>query len=287
MKKITFLCFLFALSFSTIAQEMSKEQFNNLSDANKELYNKLNNEFLQREARISAYILNNNIKRSYTDEKGQFFYMRDIINNVPIYTTTDNTNAAIATKTNQLQVGGAMGLDLDGTGMIVGVWDEGPAQSTHPEFASTTGGSRVTILDSGNLTETGPFNSHGTHVSGTIAANGTDPAAKGMATNVSIRNYNFSNDSVEMLSAVTDPNNPIILSNHSYGVPVDFYVTANQQWTMGAYTNDSRTVDELAFNNPQYLSVHSAGNNGNTSYNGQLVSGYDKLLVVVKVQQMI
>jgi len=246
-------------------QDMSKEHYNSLSDANKELYDRLVNQQIEREAKVKSYLLINNAKRSYTNEAGEFFYMRDIVNGYPIYVTSDNANSALATKTNQLQVGGALGLDLDGSGIIIGVWDEGPAQSTHSEFVGTNGLSRITVLDSGNLTETGPFNSHGTHVSGTIAAKGEDPAAKGMATNVNIRNYNFSNDSAEMLAAATDPTNPIFLSNHSYGVPVGFYIAASQEYVMGAYTQSSRTVDEIAYNNPMYLSVHSAGNNGNKS----------------------
>jgi len=277
MKKTIFLCLLYLLSNFVFAQDISKEQFISLSDANKELYNRLSNEQIQREARINTYVLDNKVKRGYTNNDGVFFYMRDIVNGYPIYVTTDNANSALATKTNQLQVGGALGLDLDGTGIIVGVWDEGPAQSTHPEFSGANNVSRITVEDSGNLTESGPFNSHGTHVSGTIGANGVDPAAKGMATNVNIRNYNFSNDSAEMFLAVTDLTNPIFLSNHSYGVPVASYVASGQEWRMGAYTQDAINIDELAFNNPKYLAVYSAGNDGNATYNGQLLAGYDKL----------
>ncbi|MBF8150104.1 S8 family serine peptidase [Winogradskyella sp. F6397] len=274
---ILFISFLSLLTSLVFSQEMSKEHYNSLSNSNKELYSTLKLEQNQRESRVKAYLFSHNIKRSYTDEDGSFFYMKDVINGSPIYVTTDNVSAALATKTNQLQVGGALGLDLDGTGIIVGIWDEGPAQSTHPEFAGNNGVSRVTVLDSGNLTESGPFNSHGTHVSGTIGATGVDAAAKGMATNVTIRNYNFSDDSSEMLAAVTNTTSPIFLSNHSYGVPVASYVNSNQEWVMGAYTSDSRTIDQLIYNNPQYLSVHSAGNNGQTSFNGQRVPGYDKL----------
>lgn len=265
------------MSAVVFGQDMSKEQFNSLSSENRDLYTRLYYENIQREEKVNLYLRTHNVKRSFTDEGGEFFFMHDIINDNPIYITTDNAFAALATKTNQLQVGGEMGLHLDGSDVVVGVWDEGPAQSTHPEFSVSPGVFRVSILDFENLSESGEFNNHGTHVTGTIAAKGADPAAKGMATNVAIRSYNFQNDSNEMITAVTDLISPIILSNHSYGFSLDTYVSANLQWVMGAYTQDSRTIDEILFNNPKYLSVHSAGNSGTTSYDGQIAPGYDKL----------
>ena len=255
---------------------MSSKQFEGLSDANKALYNELNSAQIQREERIVLYLLNHNIKRRYYSKNGGVSEIRDIVNGKPIYVSTDNADASNATKTNQLQVGGALGLDLDGTGMLVGVWDGGPVQKTHPEFADASGVSRVTVVEFQDTDGDNVESAHGTHVAGTISAKGVDPAAKGMATNVKIRSYNFNNDKVEMLAAVTDATNPLILSNHSYGLGVDNFVDSNQ-WFMGAYVQESRNLDELAFNNPKYLSVHSAGNDGITSYVGGLVSGYDKL----------
>jgi hypothetical protein len=248
---------------------MSKEQFNSLSDANKELYQKLTAQHSQREARVKSYLMNNDLKRNYSNEKGDFFHMRDVVNGVPMYISTDNVNAAIATKTNQLQIGGAMGLDLDGTGVVVAIWDGGPVSSTHPEFGDVLGTSRVTLVNFGEQYDGGI--AHATHVGGTIAAKGLDPIAKGMAPNVSLTSYDFFNDLVEIITGVTSVSEPVYLSNHSYG-----FVTANSA-VRGAYVQNSRSLDELAYNNPKYLGVHSAGNNGFSNSSGQLFPGLDKL----------
>jgi len=276
MKKILLICFLTFLSNFVSAQEMSAKQLEGLSEANKALYNELNIAQIQREERIVSYVLANNIKRRYYSSNGGVSEIKDIVNGKPIYVSTDNADAAIATKTNQLQVGGALGLDLDGTGMLVGLWDGGPVQKTHPEFADASGVSRINVVEIQDTDGQNMESDHGTHVAGTIGARGVDPDAKGMATNVNIKSYNFNNDMVEMLTAVTDVSNPIILSNHSYGLSVDNF-GENNPWFMGAYVQDSRNLDEIAFNNPKYLPVYSAGNDGNVFYTGGLVSGYDKL----------
>ncbi|MFK7832787.1 MAG: S8 family serine peptidase [Winogradskyella sp.] len=277
MKNFIFLCFIVLISNAALAQEMSKEQFNSLSEENKTLYNRLVIEHIEREARVNAYLLSKGVKRRHVNADGSEFEIRDIINGHPIYYATDNTEAAIATKTNQLQVGGALGLDLDGSGMTVGVWDGGPVQSSHPEFAIPPISSRVLGIDSETPDGDSGFSNHGTHVAGTIGASGVDPLAKGMATAVEIKSYGWINDYSEMITAATDINNPIYLSNHSYGVPVSTYVDTSSEEVMGAYIQDSRTIDEIVYNNPKYLPVLSAGNSGNTTYSGQNFPGLDKL----------
>jgi len=279
MKKIIISFFFLCLALNlAIAQKMSDEQFNSLSEANKELYLRLVSEQNQREARINAYLLSNkDVKRRYIAENGGEYEIKDILNGHPIYFSTDNVAAAQATKTDQLQVGGALGLDLDGNGMVVGVWDGGPVQSTHPEFSTSIIDSRVTVLNTDTPDGSAAFSNHGTHVAGTIGASGVDPAAKGMATDVDIKSYSWTNDYAEMLGAATDLVSPIVLSNHSYGVPVTSYVNSGQEWVMGAYIQDSRNADELVYNNPQYLPVYSAGNNGLNTYSGQSIAGLDKL----------
>lgn len=230
-------------------------------------------------ARIKSF-LNNNPKHLFFFKKNsKSFTLYDIIDGKPIYKSTDNKAAGIATKTNQLHAGGSLNLNLDGSGMTVGVWDAGPAQNDHPEFANATNtGSRILVMD--NTTTDGVVgpDGHGTHVTGTISAKGADPSALGMAPNVTVKSYNWTNDESEMVTAATTATNPILLSNHSYGVPID-QGSGNQldAWYMGAYTQDAQDVDNIAKNNPMYLIVASAGNNGNTNYNGGLYAGYDKL----------
>ena len=101
-------------------------------------------------------------------------------------------------------MGGNLGLNLDGLGIIIGEWDGGAVLASHQEF-----GGRVTQMDN-------PENSssHATHVAGTMIGNGIDHDASGMAYRASLNAYDWSNDESEIALAAADG---LILSNHSYG----------------------------------------------------------------------
>jgi hypothetical protein len=281
MKKIHFICLLFGMSMIVNAQKMSKSHFNSLDKNNKSLYEKLIVQDSLRTLRIDTYINSNPSisKIKYDRSTNKTYVLKDVIEGKPVYVTTHNEDAAKATGTNHLQVGGSLGLDLDGTNFTVGVWDGGALQTNHTEFLDATGtSSRVVNMETLNTNGTNDLSSHGTHVSGTIGARGARPSAKGMATNVSIRAYNFNNDSPEMLFEATNPGGSIILSNHSYGVPVDQGGGSRlDPWLMGAYSQDAVVVDEIASLNPKYLMVFSAGNDGNVSYTGGMYFSSDKL----------
>lgn len=268
-------CFsVLCLSNSIGAQNLSP----NTSKANKALIQMFDKQEEERNSRVQTFLsLNPTVKKSLSTALNTI-YIYDIVNNKPIYKSTDNLNASLATKTNHLQAGGSLNLNLDGSGMTIGVWDGGPAQSTHPEFANATNtASRVTIVDNATVDGDTGFSSHGTHVAGTISAKGVSPTAKGMATNVNVKSYNWSNDESEM-TAAANAVNPIILSNHSYGVPIlQNDGSKIDAWFMGAYTQDARDVDVIAHNNKKYLVVASAGNSGTTTYTGGMYPGYDKL----------
>lgn len=164
----------------------------------------------------------------------------------PIYRSTQNTNAAISSGANTLRDQSAP-YGLDGTGIKVGVWDGGSVRNTHQEFNTT----RVVKKNS-----TSPVDDHATHVAGTIGANGTTAASKGMAPKVAIDSYEWTNDYAEMTAAAaataTDTAR-IPLSNHSYGYNA---VTAD----MGRYETECNTLDALAASLPYYLVFWAAGN---------------------------
>ncbi len=246
----------------------------NMSEANKKLLKELNEQEESRVQRVNNFLLNNpDVKATYKDGIN-IKHIYDILDGKPIYKATDNLEAARATKTDRLWSGGNLGLNLDGAGMTVGVWDGGPAQDTHPEFDNAaSSASRMDNIETAIVDGDTGFSSHATHVAGTIAAKGVNSNAKGMASNVNVKSYNWINDEAEMVNAVNDPTNPIIISNHSYGVPADNV----DPWVMGAYTQDARDIDNISRNNPKYLIVASAGNQGNYNYTGGLFSGYDKL----------
>lgn len=184
----------------------------------------------------------------------------------PIYYTTDNVNAAKSTRVNFLHNAGGMGLNLEGQGMTVREWDGDRVRETHTAF-----GGRVTVVDD----PAGTLSGHSTHVCGTMIASATPAAVKGMAPQATARTFNWTNDESEALSEVQLG---MLVSNHSYGVPLTGTGGPLASWIIGAYIYDTAAWDEIAYLSPYYLKVASAGNDGNSTANTDpIASGFDKL----------
>ena len=187
----------------------------------------------------------------------------------PIYYTTRNQDAAISTRTDYINIGGASGLALDGQNMTAHVWDGGIARSTHQEYDGSGGSNRFSIGDG-----TATIDDHATHVTGTMIASGVETASKGMAPRAQAIGYDWNGDLSEVTIAAMDG---MLISNHSYGedsfsLP-DYY--------FGAYTTISRDWDDLFYNAPYYLMVMAGGNTGNVNYNDSPLEGnstYDKFV---------
>lgn len=190
-----------------------------------------------------------------------------------IYYTTENVDAARSTRTNHLNSGGSLGLNLDGQNMTAHVWDGGHARASHQEYDGPGGNNRVTIRDAASEGGT-QLNFHAAHVTGTVMASGVQANAKGMAPQAKVDGYMWNNDAAEATTAAA---NGMLISNHSYGFRSD--LVPDQYF--GAYIDESRNWDEIMFNAPFYLMVVAAGNDGNqNSYNGSPLDGnssYDKL----------
>lgn len=186
----------------------------------------------------------------------------------PIYYSTDNANAARSTRTNFLNTGGALGLNLNGQGMIARVWDGGTVRRTHNLLSP-----RVTTVDDPSGTS---YSDHATHVTGTVIANNSVGSTKGMAYQATARTFNWTNDQSEALNEIVGG---MLLSNHSYGVPVTGESgTTLPAWYIGAYTSSANAWDDIVYNAPYYLPVMSAGNDGNNNNNtNPIASGFDKL----------
>lgn len=185
----------------------------------------------------------------------------------PLYYASDNVNAARSTRTNHLHSGGSLGLNLEGQGMTVRVWDGGRVRATHSAF-----GGRVTVVD--DLTQ--DLNFHSTHVTGTMIASANPASVKGMAPQASARTFNWTDDESEALSEVQLG---MLVSNHSYGVPISGTTGPLPSWLIGSYISDSQAWDEIAYLSPFYLQVASAGNDGDNNANTDpLAPGYDKLV---------
>lgn len=182
-------------------------------------------------------------------ENGQTGYLVGVHENGdPVYRTTYNSGAAVTSRINRINSGGALGLQLNGQNMFVGVWDQNIPMITHSDF-----GGRVQILD-GATTQT---SLHSTHVVGTVAGSGSGNAsARGMAYQANVYGLDWNNDYSEMALVATYG---VLVSNHSYGQ----IAGQLQEFQFGAYTSRSRDMDLLAANAPYFLSVHAAGNDRN------------------------
>jgi len=159
-----------------------------------------------------------------------------------LYRTTHNVNAAISTAVNLIQ---SAPYNLNGTNILVGVWDEGAARPTHQEF-----GGRVTVRDGA------ANNDHATHVAGTIIASGVTAAAKGMATAARIDSYNWTNDISEMFSAGAadaTQTNKVLISNHSYGYLSGWeYINGGSPYRLWTYYGDGSTATGYEYDYGRY-----------------------------------
>ena len=182
-------------------------------------------------------------------------------NGKPKYVMTTNREGAITTRTNKVHTGGGAGLDLNGEDMILGVWEVGDVNLSHPLLEN-----RVTQIDNPS-----GISNHATHVSGTMIGSATPNggSTKGMAPMAEIISYTAQSDSGEMIAAAA---NGLLVSNHSYGMNIEFA----ELWQLGFYTNDAKGVDNISYNAPYYTSVWSAGNDRQSGVNtGD--GGYDYL----------
>ncbi len=207
---------------------------------------------------------------------GRFLELQKVVDGKPIYYTTFNVDAAKSTRTDHLNSGGSLGLNLMGQNMTANVWDGGGTRTTHQEFDGAGGNNRVTIIDGSTLNGN---SFHAQHVTGTIVASGVDANAKGMAPHASARTADWNNDKAE---ATNEASSGMIISNHSYGFAFrnQFGQVQLPQHYFGGYIDESRDWDEILFNAPNYLMVVAAGNDGNdntANNNPTGGAGFDKL----------
>ena len=196
------------------------------------------------------------IRKEFKD--GRIIEIQKIKNNVPLYYTTHNADAAISTGTDNLWTAP---FSVDGTGYTnLGEWDGGAVLSTHDELIG-----RITQVDGATT-----LSNHATHVAGTLIASGEDPSAKGMAHKATLLAYDWNSDESEMATAAS---NGLEMSNHSYGYITGWDGSANwygdttisnsEAYRFGFYDNQAKSWDDIAYNAPHYLIVKAAGNDRN------------------------
>ncbi len=128
-----------------------------------------------------------------TNEDGSFAVMVNVEGERPTYIGAFNVNAADTVGTDELWSNGSSGLDLNGEGTQVAVWDVGDPRLTHREFTTNT----TRIIDLDGVSPDG-VRDHATHVSGTLGAYGATNAAKGMANRAIILANDIQGDYSEM-----------------------------------------------------------------------------------------
>ena len=203
---------------------------------------------------------------------------------LPVYVATTNRNAAISTAADLVR--NTAPYNLNGAGLIVGVWDEGSVRDTHQDLAG-----RVVNHDGSSIAY------HSTHVAGTIAGSGVgNVAAMGMAPAARIASYNWSSDSSEMTSRgaaapITPGSDKIYASNHSYATLTgwesgDYANTGStsKYWfgvwgqpearDFGRYDSRARDWDSLCYNLPYYLPFKAAANDRDDTPPGQGTTFY-------------
>ncbi|MEQ9657561.1 S8 family serine peptidase [Fulvivirga sp.] len=233
---------------------------------------RLNEIALEETAKVNAFKSRLNLMRDTTAipftiqlQHNKKAFLTDYINGLPYYSTTHNIEARKTTGVEFVQSVNGLNLPLFGDGMTVAVFDGGLVRQTHQELVG-----RISNKFGSDLSQ------HATHVTGTIAAKGLNPQARGMAPNIQVVSYfGFENDLGNMAMEAAKG---LILSNHSYGVMLGWdFQNGSWQWfggesdvdlRFGHYSNNSKALDNIAFNAPNYTIVRSAGNDRSDVGNG-------------------
>jgi len=215
---------------------------------------------------------------------GTKYELQAIRDGRPLILMTCNRNAGVSIAADLVRQ--AAPYDVNGSGVMTGLWDGGHARYSHNEFTN----GRVKEMSGHEVDEDGSSalydpKAHSTHVAGTIGATGLDQGATGMATGVFIDSYNWDNDLSEATSrAMAVPNEPnsIAASNHSYGHVCGWAYgswsgTTGWHWHgtwgnresdyFGSYDETASDWDQLCYDTKYYLPVRSAGNDRGSSNN--------------------
>jgi len=137
--------------------------------------------------------------------------------------------------------------NLNGENMDIGVVDGGSILASHQEFNED--GIRRVINKSNS-----DINSHATHVAGTIAADGDNSKARGMANKSVLYSYGFGEVAFAESILKLYREDGVLLSNHSYGY--------SDKIRLGEYDSDAASQDTTVSNNPFLNVFQAAGNDG-------------------------
>lgn len=245
-----------------IKEHTNTKVLNKISEVNKTFFNN----YLRKG-------INPNVQLTITNSKNQIGHLSgfDKENN-PVYDFDDNIDAAKTIGVNNIWTGGASGLNLNGSGIVIGHWEAtGLAHSTHQELNG-----KITHAESSVIT-----NDHATHTAGTMIGTGLDPQARGIASGATIISRKSDSDEAEIADFAAGGG---ILTNHSYRTGN----TNNTTSVFGVYTDNVREWDEIMYNAPFLTMCKSAGNERNDvpAINGG-DNGYDIINTVSGCKNLI
>jgi serine protease AprX len=204
----------------------------------------------------------------------------------PLYFITHNNKVVTALQANVLQ-SGFDGINLEGEGIKIGLWENGQPRRAHELFRTTVSPallqSRIQYVSGQNAT----LQRHATHVAGTIIGNQYLPSTsspsnslvRGVAYKGTIKAWDWLNVPTEMTTAATTDN--IKIANTSFGLnPI--YMHASE---FGRYNEIAQQWDDVMCINKEFQIVKSVGNarddlntNGFPQYpQVTILGGYDLL----------
>ncbi|MBP6455584.1 MAG: S8 family peptidase [Chitinophagaceae bacterium] len=194
-------------------------------------------------------------------QDGKSYFLFDITENEePIYVTSLDSGSVRTANANPLYIGGSLGINIEGQGMVAGVWEVGTAANnehplpTHSSFI-TNSLSRVMNMDSVNTAL--PYAGHSTSVCGVLLADKTimNGRPKGIAPQASAYAFNLTNMQSELNMMLQAPYN-LLVSNHSYG-----QASFNNSY-------NSSYFDSYTINAPNHLFVIANGNSWLNYFSG-------------------
>ncbi|MGB0274462.1 MAG: S8 family serine peptidase [Flavobacteriaceae bacterium] len=201
----------------------------------------------------------------------------------PIY-FANNHGDDVYTNVNahELKTGGSLGLNLNGQGVSVGVWDKGAIFDDHVEFLPEAGEeSIISVLSSESQAVT---DGHGTMVSSVIIAKGVYHNElydfTGIAPGIDKLYYRNWTSVYSEAQQLLESDSNVLVSNHSYGYPIFDSETSEYNFTkdeIGIYGAEDQLIDMISNTHPYHLWVGSSGNEGDLNYPNQEFSGYSYL----------
>ena len=209
-----------------------------------------------------------------TDEGGRGYALTGFEGIKPLYSFTQNVNAAISTNANLVRMNPAfdpvVGDTVSGAGIYVSVNDAGLIFE-HDEFQLPNGGGSR-IIHKGDVPPYGTLvPEHSTHVAGTVGAWGYNPAIIGMAPRVWFRSfiqqyttevysYGMSYPGQSVDGTTLNPRDASlqvrsVMGTTSLGKPHDV-----DDDSRCVYDTTCKIFDQALWDNPYYIHFYAAGN---------------------------